>query len=200
TSPRQIAEKARLAPRDAAAAFENGAVARWYRDNGWAYPVQGPAASGLGAVQQFFEALGVAQPPRVEISERNIACKGNAGDRLEHVLKVETEEKKPVFAHAAADQPWLKVEGVRLDGRTATITVAVPSVPSQPGEKLNGRVTVTANGNQRFWVAVSLQVGGRPAPRPTPAPAPAPAPRAVPVAAVAVEAVPALELAAAPPP
>jgi hypothetical protein len=53
-TPRQVAEKAKANPKEAAVLFENGAVAEWYKMNGWTYPVQGPAASGLGAVQQFF--------------------------------------------------------------------------------------------------------------------------------------------------
>ena len=57
-TPRQVAEKAKAAPKGAAGHFEKGKVAQWYQDNGWIYPVQGPAASGLGAVQQFFEASG----------------------------------------------------------------------------------------------------------------------------------------------
>ena len=55
-TPRQIAEKAKAQPKAAAPLFEKGAVAQWFKDNGWTYPVQGPSASGLGAVQQFFEA------------------------------------------------------------------------------------------------------------------------------------------------
>lgn len=162
TSPRQIAEKARAAPRDAAALFESGAVERWYRDNGWTYPVQGPSASGIGAVQQFFEALGLTSPPKVEISDRAINLRGFPGDRLEHLLKLWTEEKRPIYAHATTDQAWLKIGRAALDGRSATLPVVVPEVPQRPGEKLLGRVTVTANGNQRFWVAVTLLVGNRP--------------------------------------
>ena len=63
-TPRQLAEKALKQPKEAAPLFESGSVATWYRKNGWAYPVPGPAASGLGAVQQFFEALGLTKPPR----------------------------------------------------------------------------------------------------------------------------------------
>jgi hypothetical protein len=161
-SPRQVAEKAKEAPRDAVQLFENGAVERWYKDNGWTYPVQGPAASGLSAVQQFFEALGLTTPPKVDISERAIHLRGFPGDRLEHVLKVETEEKRPVYASATSDQPWLKIGRIALEGRSATISVEVPSVPAKPGERLHGRITVTSNGNQRFWVAVMLFVGDRP--------------------------------------
>src|SRR5262249_8970829 len=59
-SPRQIAEKAKAQPKEAAPLFERGQVAGWFKENGWTYPVQGPSASGLGAVQLFFEALGLA--------------------------------------------------------------------------------------------------------------------------------------------
>jgi hypothetical protein len=65
-SPRQIAEKARARPQEAAIEFAVGRVAQWYRDNGWPYPVKAPAASGLGAVQQYFVALGLASPRQIE--------------------------------------------------------------------------------------------------------------------------------------
>jgi hypothetical protein len=165
-SPRQVAEKAKAAPRDAAICFENGSVERWYKDNGWTYPVQGPAASGISAVQQFFEALGLTTPPKVEISERAVNLRGNVGDRIEYTLKVQTQEKRPVYAHGTSDQPWLKVGRAILEGRSATIPLEISSVPPRPGDKLQARVTVTANGNQRFWVTVMLQIGGRPSARP----------------------------------
>jgi hypothetical protein len=160
-SPRQIAEKAKASPREAALLFEQGAVERWYQSNGWTYPVQGPAASGISAVQQFFEALGLTTPPRVEISEQAVHLLGHVGERLEHELRVETQEKRPVYAHAVSDQPWLRIGPIALEGRSATIPLEVPAVPPRPGEHLQGRVTVTANGNQRFWVSVLLSVGER---------------------------------------
>jgi hypothetical protein len=158
-SPRQIAEKAKAAPKEAALLFEKGAVAAWYKENGWTYPVQGPSASGLGAVQQFFEALGLTTPPKVDINEQLIRWKGNVGDQLKHVLEVRTREKRPVYAHATVDQPWLEIGRIQLNGRTATIPV-LTTVPPRPGEVLQGRVTVTANGNQRFLVPVTLTIGG----------------------------------------
>jgi hypothetical protein len=159
-SPRQIAEKAKAAPKEAAALFEKGAVADWYKANGWTYPVQGPSAAGLGAVQQFFEALGLTAPPKVEINERSITFHGSVGGRLRHTLEVKAQEKRPVFAHGSSDQPWLVVERAQLNGRTAIIGVTVPEVPNRPGEVLQGRVMVTSNGNQRFVVPVTLNVSG----------------------------------------
>jgi hypothetical protein len=164
-SPRQMAEKAKAVPKDAAGLMESGAVARWYQQNGWKYPVQGPPASGLGAVQQLFEALGLTTPPRVEISERTVQLAGRPGEKLEHALFVKAQEKRPVYAHGASDEPWLEVGRARLNGRTATIPLTVPAVPDRPGETLESRVKVAANGNQRFAVTVRLTVTGAAAAR-----------------------------------
>ena len=157
-TPRQVAEKAKTTPKEAAVYFENGTVAQWYQDNGWTYPVQGPAASGLGAVQQFFEALGLTPPPKVDISERSVALTGNRGDSLEHLLEVKSQEKRPVYAHAASDQSWLEVGPVQLNGRIAVIPLRVPVVPEGAGETLTAKILVQANGNQRFLVPVTLTV------------------------------------------
>jgi hypothetical protein len=158
-SPRQVAEKAKANPKEAAPLFERGDVAAWYKDNGWTYPVRGPAASGLGAVQQFFEALGLTPPPKVEISERSVKLAGNPGEQLRHVLEVKTQEKRPVYAHGTSNQPWLEVSRAKLSGRVATIALRVPSVPDRPGEALKAQVVVQSNGNQRFVVPVTLRVG-----------------------------------------
>jgi hypothetical protein len=179
-SPRQVAEKCQARPREAAAHFESGEVQRWYAANGWTYPVKVPAASGLAAVQQFFEALGVTRPPRVVLDQREVALTGEVGARLEHALEVRSPEKRPIYAHAASDQPWLEVGRPRPNGRHVAIPFTVPAVPDRPGQTLTARVTVRANGNQRFVVPVTLRVAGgdflfTPAP---PAESPAPALRA----------------------
>jgi hypothetical protein len=165
-SPRQVAEKARASPKAAVPLFESGAVADWYRSNGWTYPVQGPSASGLGAIQQFFEALGLTPPPKVEISVRSIQLQGNPGERLTCTVEVKTQEKRPVYAHGLGDRDWISVEGARLNGPTAVITLNV-LVPDEPGETLTGHLTVQSNGNQRFVLPVALQISRR---RPLPLP------------------------------
>lgn len=157
-SPREVAAKARDHPKEAAAFFENGAVARWYEANGWTYPVQGPAASGQGAVQQFFEALGLTRPPKVEINAKSIALQGAVGERVQRVLEVKTVERRPVYAYAVSDQPWLEVGRAKLNGRIATIPVVVPAIPDRGGETLQAKVTVTSNGNQTFEVPVTLEI------------------------------------------
>ncbi len=165
-SPRQLAEKTRAAPREAALLFENGAVAAWYEANGWTYPVQGPRATGVAAVQQFFEALGLAAPPRVELERPSVFLEGPAGASLETAVVVQTSERRPVFAHAVAADPWLTVGRAVLNGRTARIPLRVPIVPVRPGEQLFGKVKVTANGFQRFTVPVTLTVTAEAGPQP----------------------------------
>ena len=159
-TPRQLARNAKAAPREAAALFESGAVRRWYEINGWDYPIHGPAASGLAAVQQFFEALGLTRPPTVEISEQTVLLRGEAGTRVEHVLRVQARENRAVYASAVSDQPWLQPGRARLDGRSATLSLLVPQIPDAPGEMRTARVTVTANGRQRFVVPVTLAIAG----------------------------------------
>lgn len=159
-TPRQIAQKAREHPKEAAVLFARGAVARWYELNGMTYPVLDPSASGIAAVQQFFEALGLTEPPQVKVSVNALQLEGKGGDILRTSLQVVAQEKKPVFAHVTSDQPWLTVDEVALDGRTATVHLRVSEVPDRPNETLQAKINVTANGRKRFVVPVSLRVTG----------------------------------------
>ena len=159
-SPRQVAEKALKLPKEAAPWFEQGAVAMWFTSNGWTYPVQGPPASGLGAVQQFFEALGLAKAPKVLVTTASLNLRGAPGASLQAAIEVKTPEKRPVYAHASCDQSWVDASRTKLNGRFATINVAIKSVPNRPGETLQAKIHVTGNGNQRFIVPLTLAVDG----------------------------------------
>ena len=158
-TPRQVAEKAKAQPKEVAPLFERGDVAEWYKSNGWTYPVQGPAASGMGAIQQFFEALGLTQPPKVEINVKSLRLGGKVGDQLTATIEVKTQEKRPVYAHGVSDQAWLTASRAKLNGRTASIDLTVV-VPDSPGEELTARLTVQSNGKQRFVVPVKLKIEG----------------------------------------
>jgi len=160
-TPREIAQKAKQFPREAAAIFEQGDVERWYKSNGWSYPVEGQTGSGIGAVQQFFEALGLTKPPKVAISDNTLSFFGFAGQRLEHRLKISTRERKPVFAHGHGDQSWLQVGEPKFQGAEVSLPIIV-DVPSQSRESLQGKVIVRANGNQRFVVPVDLKIAEKP--------------------------------------
>ena len=158
-SPRQVAEKAKAHPKEAAAQFENGDVAAWYKSNGWTYPVQGPPASGLAAVQQFFEALGLTPAPKVEISVKSVALSGQS--RRTAALRAgsqdggEKADLRPRHQQSAVAGSRPR-QGQRPHRRPSPCPS--PSVPNKPGETLTAKVTVQSNGNQRFVVPVTLQV------------------------------------------
>jgi hypothetical protein len=158
-TPRQLAEKTRTAVKEAAKLIENGEVERWYKANGWTYPVSGPRASGVGAVQQLLEALGLVSAPRVELDTVAVFLSGQPGERVREELTVLTRERRAVIAHATCDQPWLRVGRTRFHGRSATIPLTVSVVPHEPGATLRCQVNVLANGNQRFAVPVTLAIG-----------------------------------------
>jgi hypothetical protein len=183
TSPRQLAEKAKAHPKEAAVLLEDGSVARWYEANGWTYPVQGPTATGLAAVQQFFEMLGLVKIPKVELSETAVSLQGRPGERLEYVLTVLTQEKRPAVAHGVSDQPWLTTGRPVFRGQMASIPLIVEAIPSSPGHTLTAQVKVTGNGNQRFEVPVTLRVADGPAFSTSPGLAPAVEKPNLPVAA-----------------
>jgi hypothetical protein len=156
---RQLAERAFKNPKEASPLFEKDEVARWYADNGWLYPVQGPTASGIAALQQYLEACGLTQAPKLEIDKPALAFSGAAGDRLQLTLHVRTQERKPVFAYAVSDQPWLVPRPPVLNGTTATLSVEIPTVPYalSTGEA-RARLTVIGNGRQKFLIPVTLHV------------------------------------------
>ena len=182
-SPRELASKARDVPKEAAALIESGAVARWYAVNGWTYPVAGPNATGMAAVQQLFEALGLVKPPHVELGEESIQLSGKPGQKCEYVLAIVTHEHRAVVAHGSSDQPWLRIGPTVFRGRSAFLPLNIAAVPDHPGEILRAQVSITANGNQNFVVPVTLIVAGQPlAPKPVAIAVPRPTPVVLPVA------------------
>ena len=161
-TPKQVAEKAQASPKEVAPLFEAGEVEKWYAGNGWQYPVVVPAASGIAAIQQFFEALGVTKAPKVEISQKELSFTGEVGDSIPFTIEVSTQEKRPVFAHVTSNVPWLEVGKPKLTGRTATIAISIPSVPNRPGRTLEAELDVVSNGKARWRVPVTLAIGGDP--------------------------------------
>ena len=97
-------------------------------------------------------------------------------------IRVGTVEKRPVYAQAVSDQPWLVVTGIDLDGSNAHVRLSISAVPDRPGETLQAKLTITGNGQQCFLVPLSLRITTPPpktAPRSvTPPPLPVdPSPR-----------------------
>src|SRR5258707_5413550 len=81
---------------------------------------QGPSSSGLGAVQQFFEALGLTPPPKVDISERSVALRGDPGQPLRHALDRKSTRLNSSHANISYAVFCLKKKRKRL---TPAITI-----------------------------------------------------------------------------
>ncbi|MFO0964642.1 MAG: hypothetical protein U0793_03520 [Gemmataceae bacterium] len=190
TTPRDIATLARKNPQESTSWFEQGGVAGWYAVNGWTYPVQGPQSTGMGAIQQFFEALGLTKPVKCEVIDKSVALRGGPGERVVGEINVRGLENRPIYIFGTTFVPWLSVGQAKLKGNKGVLPIEVVSVPSNPGEVLQTTVRVTANGGQTFDVPVSLkvehgsyrptwvdrdtQVGGGMRPPPPPLPPPLP--------------------------
>jgi hypothetical protein len=162
-SPHELAVKAKANPEQAAVLFEQGAVKAWYASNGWTYPVQGTEGTGKGAVQQFFEVLGLTKPPRLEINTEKIVCRGKVGERLTKNVTISTKESRFVFAHGWSNHNWIQAGPTKSQGNTVVIPVNI-EVPPRPGETVHAAVTFQGNGQQQFVVPVTLAVAeGSPA-------------------------------------
>jgi hypothetical protein len=172
SSPREIALKAKEHPHEAAVLFAQGAVKAWYASNGWTYPIEGSEGSGKGAIQQFFEALGLVKAPRLEINTESLTLKGKIGARLSQRVTVRTDEAKPVYAQAWSDADWVTFGPNTYRGNKVEIAVEV-TVPPRPGETVQARVTIQGNGKQQFVVPVSVKVEKGPIPLPKKAARPA---------------------------
>jgi hypothetical protein len=160
-SPHEIALRAKQFSNEAAILFEQGAVKAWYASNGWIYPIEGSEGSGKGAVQQFFEALGLTKPPRLAIDSNYLRFKGRIGERLSARATLSTEEAKPVYAHAWSNQDWVTFGPIKYLGNKVRIQVEVV-VPALPGQTVLAEVIIQGNGKQQFVVPLSVTVENLP--------------------------------------
>ena len=170
-TPRELAHKAKQFPVEAAELFSEGKVQEWYRANGWIYPVEGEAATGKAAIQQFFEALGLTEPPKVVLDTPSLAFQGAPGQRLEARVELHTNDKRPIYASAHSATPWLTVAGCTAHGNRATVAIEA-NIPMAYDTPLRAFLEVHTNGNQRFEVPVVLHVAAPAAPPPPPQPPP----------------------------
>jgi hypothetical protein len=158
-SLRELAEKAKKQPREAAPLFESGQVQRWYHANGWPWPIHGPLATGFGAVQQYFEALGLSKVPQVRLSSTKIELRGLPGAKLSASLHVTSAENRIVFAVGTSTDGWIQARPALLKGNDATLPVEI-TVPNHPGRSVNGTLRVWSNGGKQFDVQVVIAVEG----------------------------------------
>ncbi|HTU92098.1 MAG TPA: hypothetical protein VMF69_18590, partial [Gemmataceae bacterium] len=156
-SPRQMAERMRANPKQAVPLLENGAVADWFKLNGWTYPVTAPPARGVAAVQQFFEGMGLSKPPLLHLSEDDLHFFCTPPEVAQARITLRTHAKKWVYAQADSDKPWLRVTTPSVSGpQQAHIAFEVDSTLMDPGGLHLGTVFLTANAGQKLAVRVHV--------------------------------------------
>ncbi len=162
-TPREMAEKMRGQPKAAVPLLESGEVGRWFAANGWNYPIRGTPARGVAGVQQFFEAMGLSKPPPVQISHKEVALACQYPHSVRGQVNLHTTAKKWVYANIDSDSPWLRVLTPLVSGpQQAAIGFEID--PRQvPGDRAEGKLTITANAGQTLSVRVMVEVRGAPA-------------------------------------
>ncbi len=159
SSPRELAERMRTNPKPAVPLLEGGEIQRWFLANGWTYPVQGTTARGIAAVQQFFEAMGLSKPPPLRLSQDQLRCEIELGQKLDQQVQLRTTARKWVYAQVESNVPWLKVKTAQISGaQQATIEFQVDSRLLPRGERHAGQLRLVANAGQELTLPVLVQV------------------------------------------
>jgi len=157
-SPREMAERMRTQPKPAVPLLENGEVARWFAVNGWTYPVLGPTAKGVAAVQQFFEGMGLSKPPPLELSASVVQIRCLPGDSVQEQIIVRTEAKKWVYARAESDAAWLRITSPNISGpQQANLTFEVDSHDLAPDRAHEANIRIVANAAQILTAQVRVE-------------------------------------------
>ncbi len=156
---RELAAGMQAAPQAAAVLLERGALTRWFETNGWNYPVRGATAPGLAAVQQFFEVLGLAKAPLVELAAAETEFTCIFPERLLCTAALRSATRKWVFADVASTVAWLKVVTPHVAGvGQAMIEYELDSSWLPAGGTHIGQLHITANAGQQLVVQVRTTV------------------------------------------
>jgi hypothetical protein len=159
SSPRDLAQRMQKNPKPAVALLESGDVSRWFAANGWSYPVDGEPAKGIGAVQQFFECLGLSKPPPLALSdsELRLQCQGDQVTVSQITLR--TPSRKWVYAQVDSETPWLRITTPTVSGpQQAQISFEVDPATLAADQVHQGTIRIRANGNQKLMVRIQVDV------------------------------------------
>ncbi len=158
-TPRELAEKMRTQPKHAVPMLESGEIGRWLASNGWNYPTRGTPARGVAGVQQFFEAMGLAKPPVVQLSQAEYRASCTSPDPVRAQVVLQTGSKKWVYANVESDSPWLRVLTPQVAGpQQAPIAFEIDPRLVPRGRVAEGHLKVSANGGQNLTLRVRAHV------------------------------------------
>jgi hypothetical protein len=167
-TPRDLAVRIRTNPKPAIALLESGDVARWFQLNGWPYPVNGPTAPGMAAVQQFFESMGLARPPSVSLSDNALHFICTRPESAVGQVSFVATERKWVYGRLSCDADWVRLPSPVFSGpQKAGLFLEIDSSRLSPGRH-EATVQVIGNAGKTLPLQISVEVLGPPAPPPPP--------------------------------
>ena len=152
---RQLAERMRGDPKAAVPLLENGTVRKWFHANGWNYPIAGASAHGIGAVQQFFECLGLSKPPALELSEKSLLFDCRRPGVQAGSVTLRTSGRKWVYAEVESNVPWLTVLTPSVSGaQQAVINFEVDGSQLTDSRVYEAALQIRANGGKRLELPI----------------------------------------------
>jgi hypothetical protein len=161
-TPREMAEKMRGAPKAAVPLLESGEVGRWFKTNGWNYPIPGTPAKGVAGVQQFFEAMGLSKPPPIQASHKILEVDCKYPDVGRGQVSILTNSKKWVYGSVESDSPWLRVLTPIVSGPQQAAIGFEVDTRQVPSRRAEGKLNIVANGGQRLHIVIDVAVQGMP--------------------------------------
>lgn len=159
-SPRDLAVRMRGNPKPAVPLLESGEIARWFQLNKWPYPVNGPPAQGMAAVQQFFESMGLAKAPLVRLNETELHLRCNHPESVVGQTTVVTVDRKWVYARAVSDAAWLRFTTPTVSGPQRVMLYFEVNSSQLPAGRHESTVQIICNAGQTLPLRVSVEVTG----------------------------------------
>jgi len=157
--PQDLAKVMLAHPKAAARWFAEGYVRKLFDQEGWDYPVPGPTAPSLGAVQQFFEAMKLSHVPRVSLDAAGFDVTCEYPEVVTRAITLRTTSKKWVYAFAESGALWLKPrERAVAGGRQVDVVFDVDSEMMEPGRVHEGALQLTTNGGAEHTVLIRVDV------------------------------------------
>jgi hypothetical protein len=160
TDPQDLAKVMLARPKQAARWLADGSVRKLFDQYGWEYPLRGPLAPSLGAVQQYFEALKLSHVPRVSLDAAGFDITCEFPEVVTRAITLSTTSKKWVYAFVESGALWLKPrETAVAGGRQVDVVFDVDSEIMEPGRVHEGvlQLTVNGGGEHTIWVRVDVR-------------------------------------------
>lgn len=134
-------------PKKAVEWMHQGLVQDLFIEQGWHFPIDGPLAPQLGAVQQYFDAYRLSTIPKVDLVEPFMETTCEFPERTARYATLVTSAKKWIYATATSDHYWLKpLEPIVSGPKQVEVPFEIDSSLLQAGRVYDGVLNITVNG------------------------------------------------------